>query len=80
MAKKRLKFARQMIAEEPPFTIKWVRMEDVIAEVKATGVTDDREAVRRAQKIWGEDCFLPDMYITDTGDKEATMAEFILEW
>ena len=33
-----------------------------------------------SQKTWLEVCFLPDMYITDTGDKEATMAEFILEW
>ena len=69
-----------MTATESPFTITWVLMEDVIDEVKATGVTDHKEAVRRAQKIWNNVCFLPEMYITDRGDKEATRAEFVQEW
>ena len=77
-AKKRIKKARQMIVPHPPFTIKWVVMENVIDEVVATGVTDHTEAERRAQRIWDHVCFLPDIYRND--DKEMTKAEFMLEW
>ena len=77
-AKKRLKKTRQMIDRHPSFTMKWVVMDDVIAEVKAAGVTDHVDAVRRAQKSWEHVCFTSEIY--STGDKEGTKAEFMEEW
>ena len=76
-AKKRIKKARQRI-DQHDGTIKWIILEDVIDEVKATGVTDHTEAERCAQRIWEHVCFLPDIYRKD--DKERTKAEFMLEW
>ena len=60
-------------------TPKWVVNDDLIAEVKAGGVTDDREAEIIAQRTWTNVCFLPDIYRTPVGD-EATQAEFICQW
>ena len=77
-AKKRLMKTRQMIHRNPPFTMKWVVMDDIIAEIKATGVKNPVDAFRSAQKIWEEDCFKLDIY--RTGGKEGTKAEFMVEW
>ena len=77
-AKKRLMKTRQMIDKHPPFTMKWVVMDDVIDEVKAAGVKNPGDAVRRAQKIWDQVCFKLDIY--STGGKEGTKAEFMFEW
>ena len=57
----------------------WIVHEDVIAEVKAGGVTDDRDAEVIAQRYWKDFCFPPDIYRTAEGD-EATQAEFICQW
>ena len=65
-AKKRLKNARQMIDKDSA-TMTWVVMDDVIDQVKAGGVTDQRQAETRAQRLWNEVCFLPDIYRTDQG-------------
>ena len=77
-AKKRLKNARQMIDKDSA-TMTWVVMDHVIDQVKAGGVTDEREAERCAQQLWKDVCFLPDIYRTDQ-EVEATQAEFICEW
>ena len=77
-AEKRLKNARQMIDKDSA-TMTWVVMDDVIDQVKAGGVTDEREAERCAQQLWKDVCFLPDIYRTDQ-EVEATQAEFICEW
>ena len=69
---------RQMIDKDTA-TMTWVVMDDVIDQVKAGGVTDQREAERCAQQLWKDVCFLPDIYRTDQG-LEATQAEFICEW
>ena len=69
---------RQMIDKDTA-TMTWVVMDDVIDQVKAGGVTDEREAERCAQQLWKDVCFLPDIYRTDQG-LEATQAEFICEW
>ena len=57
----------------------WVVNDDVIAEVKAGGVTDERDAQIFAQRIWTNVCFPPDIYRTVQG-VEATQAEFICQW
>ena len=57
----------------------WVVMDDVIDEVKAGGVTDERQAKKRAQQIWNNVCFRPIIYRTVQG-VEATQAEFICQW
>ena len=57
----------------------WVVNDDVIAEVKAGGVTDERDAQIFAQRIWTNVCFPPDIYRTAEGD-QATQAEFICQW
>ena len=77
-AKKRINKGRQRI-DMKTLTPKWVISDDLIAEVKAGGVTDHREAARIAQRIWKHDCFLPEIYRTAEGD-EATQAEFICQW
>ena len=69
---------RQRIDMES-LTPKWVVNDDLIAEVKAGGVTDHLEAARIAQRIWKHECFLPQIYRTAEGD-EATQAEFICQW
>ena len=77
-AKKRLRKARQMI-DTHFFTMTFVVKDDVIAMVKALGVTDNAAAERRAQRIWGEVCFTLEFYHTDQGE-EGTFAEFMCSW
>ena len=69
---------RQRIDTES-LTPMWVVNDDLIAEVKAGGVTDHRKAEKIAQRTWTNVCFLPDIYRTAEGD-EATQAEFICQW
>ena len=57
----------------------WVVNDDVIAEVKAGGVTDEGDAEIITQRIWTTVCFPPDIYRTAEGD-QATQAEFICQW
>ena len=59
--------------DESSATMKWVVMDDVIDEVKAGGVTDEREAKICAQRIWRKVCFPPSIYRTVEG-AEATQA------
>ena len=61
------------------FTPMWVVHDEVIDEVILGGVTDVGEAEVIAQRIWKEECFLPDIYRTEEGD-QATQAEFICQW
>ena len=77
-AKKRLKKARQMI-DTNSYTMTFVVKDDVIDMVKALGVTDNAEAEKRAQSIWGEVCFTLEIYHTDQGE-EGTFAEFMCAW
>ena len=77
-AKKRLKKARQMI-DTHFYTNTFVVKDDVIDMVKALGVTDNAEAEKRAQRIWGEVCFTLEIYHTDQGE-EGTFAEFMCAW
>ena len=77
-AKKRLKYARQMIDKDSA-TMTWVFMDHVIEQVIARGVTDELQAERCALQLWHYACFPPDIYRTNQG-VEATKAEFICEW
>ena len=77
-ARKRMNKVRQRI-DMKTLTPKWVISDDLIAEVKAGGVTDHRKAEIIAQRTWTNVCFLPDIYRTAEGD-EATQAEFICQW
>ena len=78
-AKKKLRKARQMIDKYPPFTVKWVVLDDIIDEFQAAGVTDKVEAARGAQQKWGEVCF-QDLRIYQKGSKKGTQAEFMRDW
>ena len=61
------------------FTMTFVVKDDVIAMVKAAGVTDNAAAERRAQRIWEEVCFTLEIYHTAQGE-EGTLAEFMCVW
>ena len=77
-ARKKLRKARQMINRHC-FTMTFVVMDDVIAMVKAEGVTDKAAADRRAQRIWESVCFTLEIYYTAQGE-EGTLAEFMCAW
>ena len=77
-ARKRMNKVRQRVCIQS-FTPMWVVHDEVIDEVILGGVTDVGEAEVIAQRIWKEECFLPDIYRTEEGD-QATRAEFICQW
>ena len=77
-ARKRMSKVRERVNIQS-LTPMWIVHEDVIAEVKAGGVTDDRDAEVIAQRYWKDFCFPPDIYRTAEGD-QATQAEFICQW